>query len=91
MRIYNRALSASEVAQLYAIEAAPILNVRKAVYLDSFKLLVGTNYQVQVSSDMNTWINYGAPFTATNSTWRTTDYWDVENWNSLYFRLQIVP
>lgn len=91
VRIYNRALSSNEVAQLYAIEAAPVLNVRKAVYLDSFSLMVSSNYQVQVSSDMTTWTNYGAQFTATNSTWRTTNYWDVDNWNQLFFRLQVLP
>lgn len=86
-RIYNRALPASQVAQLYAIESSPTLNVRKAVYLDSSNLLVGTNYQVQVSSDLVNWTNFGASFTATNSYWRTTNYWDVANWNQLFFRL----
>jgi hypothetical protein len=87
-RIYNRALSASQVSQLYTIESPLTLNVRKAVYLDSPNLLVGTNYQVQVSSDLKNWTNFGAAFTATNSYWRTTNYWDVVNWNQLYFRLQ---
>lgn len=87
-RIYNRALSASQVSQLYLIESPLTLNVRKAVYLDSPNLLVGTNYQVQVSSDLANWTNFGAAFTATNSYWRTTNYWDVDNWNQLFFRLQ---
>ena len=91
VRIYNRALSASEVQQLYAIESAPILNVRKAVYVDSSNLWVGTNYQMQVSTDLNTWTNYGTKFTATNSTWRSTNYWDVGNWNQLFFRVQVSP
>lgn len=85
-RIYNRALSANQVAQLYAIESSPTLNVRKAVYLDSSNLLIGTNYQVQVSTDLVNWTNFGAAFTATNSYWRTTNYWDVANWNQLFFR-----
>lgn len=91
IRIYNRALSASDVQQLYLIEAPPILSVKKAVYLDTPNLKVGTNYQVQVSSDLNTWTNFGTPFTATNSSWRSTNYWDVDNWNSLFFRLQASP
>jgi len=86
LRIYNRALSVSEVQQLYSTESSPTLNVRKAVYLDSSNLLVGTNYQVQVSSDLINWTNFGAEFTATNSYWRTTNYWDVDNWNELFFR-----
>jgi len=88
LRIYNRALSSNEVAQLYAIESAPILNVRKAVYLDSSNLWVGSNYQVQVSSDLVNWTNFGTVFSATTNTWRTTNYWNVANWNQLFFRLQ---
>lgn len=91
IRIYDRALMDSEVQQLYLLEAPPLLNVKKAVYLDCPNLKVGTNYQLQVSSDLTDWTNYGTPFTATNSSWRTTDYWDVDNWNSLYFRLQVAP
>ncbi len=91
VRFYNRALSSSEVAQLYAIESVPVLNVRKAVYLDSSNLHVGINYQVQVSTDLNTWTNSGGPFTATNSTWRSANYWDVDNWGKLFFRLQVAP
>jgi hypothetical protein len=86
IRIYNRPLSANEVAQLYLIEGN-ILNIHEAVYVDDDYLLVGTNYQLQVSSDLNTWTNQGAAFTATNTYWRSTNYWDVTNWNQLYFRL----
>jgi hypothetical protein len=89
IRIYNRALSSNEVAQLYAIESAPIVNVRKAVYLDSSNLWTGSNYQVQASSDLINWTNQGSVFTATNSYWRSTNYWDVANWNQLFFRLQL--
>ena len=87
VRIYNRALTANQVAQLYAFESTPILNIRRAVYLDSSNLWVGSNYQVQVSSDLVNWTNSGAAFTATNSYWRSTNYWDVANWNQLFFRL----
>jgi Concanavalin A-like lectin/glucanases superfamily len=88
LRIYNRALSASEVSALYAYESAPIVAIQKAVYLTSSNLHAGTNYQVQVSSDLVNWTNSGAAFTATTNVWRTTNYWDVANWNSLFFRLQ---
>ena len=88
VRIYSRALSSNEVVQLNLIESPEVLNIKKAVYLDSPNLKVGTNYQVQVSSNLLNWTNSGAIFTATNSSWRTTNYWDVENWNQLYFRLQ---
>jgi hypothetical protein len=91
IRIFNRALSANEVAQLYALEAPPAtIGIRKAVYLEASNLRLGTNYQLQISSDLNTWTNTGSAFTATNSIWRSTNYWDVD-WNQLYFRFQIVP
>ena len=94
VRIYNRALSTNEIAQLYAIESAPIvsapvLNVQQAIYLTLSNLFIGTNYQLQLSTDMTTWTNYGAIFNATNSTWRSTAYWDVTNANDLFFRLEV--
>ena len=87
VRIYNRALSSNEVSQLHSIEAG-YLTIHKAVYLDSGMLSLGTNYQLQVSSDLLNWTNQGAPFTATDSYWRPTNYWDVENWGTLFFRLK---
>jgi hypothetical protein len=90
-RIYNRALSTNEVAQLYAAEAPTFLNLNKAVYLDSVTLKIGTNYQLQISSDMNTWSNFGSSFTATNYLWSPTNYWNVSDWNQLYFRLKSLP
>ena len=86
-RIYNHALSANEVAQLYFVESPRSLTIHKAVYVDTGGLAVGSNYQFQVSSDLVNWTNQGAPFTATDSYWRSTNYWDVENWDKLFFRL----
>jgi hypothetical protein len=91
LRIYNRALSTNEVAQLYALQFPPILNVQKAVYLTSNNLQTGSNYQVQASSDLVNWTNQGSVFTATTNYWRSTNYWDVANWNQLFFRLQVAP
>jgi hypothetical protein len=91
LRIYNCALSADEVQQLYLFEAPPIINIQTAVYFDSSNLRVGTNYQVQASSDLSTWSNFGPVFTATNTYWRETNYWDVTNANRLFFRLQVSP
>jgi len=91
IRIYNRALSASELQQLYQYESGPWVSLIKAVKPSFNNLNIGANYQLQVSTDLNSWTNYGSSFTATNNNIVYPQYWDVENWNSLYFRLQIVP
>ncbi len=91
IRIYNRALSTNEVQQLFALESAPIVNIQKAVYLTSNNLWAGSNYQVQASSDLINWTNQGSVFTATNSNWQSTNYWNVSDWNQLFFRLQLAP
>ncbi len=74
-----------------APEAAPTINIQKAVYLTSTNLLIGSNYQVQASTDLVNWTNQGAVFTATTRCWQSTNYWNVANWNQLFFRLQQVP
>jgi hypothetical protein len=54
-------------------------------------LVIGLNYQLQVSRDMKTWVNQGSPFTATSSTMIYPQCFHADNWNSLYFRLQLSP
>lgn len=85
-RIYNRALSSNEVAQLYSVEKGNV-NIHKAVYVDTGGLAVGTNYQLQISGDLINWTNQNSPFTATSSYYLFTNYFNVENWNSLFFRV----
>jgi hypothetical protein len=91
LRIYNRALSSNEVQQLYVYESGPRVDLIRAVKPSFTYLALGTNYQLQVSSDLNTWTNEGSPFTATNTSMVYPQYWDVDNWNSLFFRLQVAP
>jgi hypothetical protein len=71
------------------IPSPPLVGIRKAVYVDFSGLAPGTSYQLQTSSNLLTgpWSNYGAPFTATNSTMTYPAYWRVSDWNQLYFRL----
>jgi len=68
---------------------APIINIQKAVYLTSTNLLAGLNYQVQASSDLINWTNQGSVFTATTNVWQSTNYWNVNDWNQLFFRVQL--
>ncbi len=63
----------------------------KAVMPSFSDLLIGTNYQLQISGDLLNWTNQGAPFTATNAAMLYPQYWDVDNWNSLFFRLTVSP
>lgn len=98
VRIYNRALPPSEVHQLYAYEAVepttagePIIDLIKAVRPSFSNLQIGTQYQLQVSSDLNTWTNQGDAFTAMSSSMVFPQYWDVDNWSKLFFRLQKSP
>lgn len=87
VRIYNRALTSSEVAQLYAHESGITVNINKAVFLSSDSLNVGLNYQVQASSDLINWTNQGSVFTATSASWQSANYWPIANWNQIFFRV----
>ena len=69
----------------------PIVNLIKAVKPSFSNLTPTTNYQLQVSADLSNWTNQGSPFTATNTSMVYPQYWDVDNWNQLFFRLQVAP
>ena len=89
--VYNRALSTNEVRELYEYELGPKLALIKAVKPAFSNLFVGTNYQLQVSSDLASWTNHGSPFVATNAATIYPQYFDVDNWGALFFRLQFPP
>jgi len=91
VRLYNRGLSPAEVQQVYAYESQPIVSLRKAVSPSFSNLFLGTNYQLQVSTDLNTWTNNGSSFTPTNTAMAYPQYFDVDNWGQLFFRLQVAP
>jgi hypothetical protein len=69
----------------------PQIGLMKAVKPAFSDLLPGTNYQLQVSLDLKTWTNQGSAFTATNVSMVYPQYFETENWNQHFFRLQIVP
>jgi hypothetical protein len=91
VRIYNLALSPSEVQQLYLSEAGPQVTFVKAFTVDYSNLTIGSNYQLQASADMSAWTNFGTAFTATSIDYTNTDYRRIDNWNQLFFRLQSAP
>jgi hypothetical protein len=76
---------------LYAYESRPLVNLIKIVQPSLANLTIGTNYQLQVSTDLNTWTNNGSVFTATNAAVIYPQYFDVSNWGELFFRLQVAP
>ncbi len=67
-----------------------VVDAQKAVHLTSTNLVVGINYQIQGSADLINWGNQGSGFTATNSTWQSTNHWNVSDSNRFFFRLQVV-
>lgn len=73
------------------LPSQPSVALNEAIVPSFSDLLVGTEYQLQVSSNLSAWTNQGAVFTATNSTSIYPQYFIVSNWNQLYFRLQEVP
>jgi hypothetical protein len=91
VRVYERALSSDEVRQLYQSKAGPQVTLIKAVVPSFSHLFVGTNYQLQVSTDMSSWTNQGQVFTATNASMLYPQYFSVEDWSDLFFRLQKAP
>ena len=86
---WNDAPSSTKLS--YVLESGPRVGLIKAVKPAFDYLAVGTNYQLQVSGDLNTWTNQGSAFSATNSSMVYPQYWDVDNWSQLFFRLQSAP
>jgi concanavalin A-like lectin/glucanase superfamily protein len=88
VRIYNVALSSNQVQQLYQYESLPQIALLEAVVPSFSNLYVGTNYQLQISTNLSgTFTNYGSTFAATNSTMTYPQYFNVANWSQLFFRL----
>jgi hypothetical protein len=54
-------------------------------------LLIGSNYQLQVSENLNSWTNQGAAFTATNPMMIYPGFFAVTNTNQVFFRLEGAP
>jgi hypothetical protein len=91
VRVYNRALSPTEIQQLYQVETGPRVSLVKTVKPSFSNLTLGTKYQLQTSLDSKTWANYGTPFTATNTSMAYPQSWDVSTWNELFFQVQVAP
>jgi hypothetical protein len=72
----------------------PVLSVVQGLgtVTPSFQgLLLGTNYQLQVSTDLSTWSNTGPMFAATNASEAYPQPFGVTNGDRLFFRLRAAP
>ena len=90
VRIYQRALSTNEIQQLYQDQspAPQLTTVAQALRLNTTNLVVGASYQIQNSTDLTNWNNYGAPFIAIST--NSPQYVDVTG--SLgFFRIIFAP
>jgi hypothetical protein len=90
VRLYTRALSSTEVGQLFSLEQSKVgISLASAVVPTFSGLVPGGNYQLQVSPVVDgTYTNYGASFTATNSSMNYSGYFLTTNTTQLYFRVQ---
>jgi len=77
--------------RLSGVSDLPNATMLKTVKPSFSNLILGRSYQVQVAGKLNAWTNQGTPFTATNTSMVYPQYWDVNNWGELFFRLQVAP
>lgn len=92
LRVYNRALSSTEIRELYELESALRLSIRPdqdGVRLDAANLLIGTNYQFQISHDLSDWNDFGSPFQL--NFWSTTSQMAAITNTSAFWRLKSLP
>ena len=85
----NRALSASEVQQLYVYESGPRVDLINIVQPSLSNLTLGANYQLQVLGDFKSWTNSGSAFMTTNSAMIYPQYFEVDSFERLFFRLKL--
>lgn len=90
VRLYNRALSAREVEDLYHYEAPepPALEIAVKTVQIKMRLKPARKYQVQASADLRTWANLGPPFLATTA--EVLQEFNVSE-TGRYFRVNEVP
>ena len=85
---WNDAAATIQVNIGYVLENDAQTDLIKSVKPTFSNLSAGRTYQLQTSTDLANWTNYGSAFTPTNSSMVYTQYFDVPDWNQLFFRLQ---
>lgn len=93
IHIYNRALATNEVYSLYTNEIAGLVPtvgvVVKTIRVNMMQLVPGQTYQLEQSTNLNSWTDIGSSFAATNS----TAYYDVDVIGTVagFFRVVELP
>jgi len=90
VRIYDRALSVSEIEQLFLYESRPSLGLSREITVSFTNLWPGRSYQLQTSPDLGLWTNFGSPFLATNSEMTYGHFFDTNDFPRRFFRLEIM-
>jgi hypothetical protein len=54
-------------------------------------LMAGQTYQLELANDLSSWRPFGSIMLATNTIWKSPDYWRVADTNRLFFRLKMLP
>lgn len=62
-----------------------------AVIPSAQSLMLGQNYQLETTDNLNLWMNYESSFFATNSSWSSPGYWLLRDDDSVFFRLRMLP
>lgn len=89
--VNSRVFSAAGNPEMLVIVPDPQVGLKKAVKPTFRNLQMGLNYQLQISGDTSNWTNQGEVFTATNGVMEYPQYWDVDNWGALFFRVKTTP
>jgi len=89
VRIYERALSDSEIEQLFLHESRPVLKASPGITLSFANLQPGRSYQLQMSLALGFWTNFGSAFVATNSEIAYGHLFDANESFQTLFRLEM--
>ena len=86
VRIYNRALSDSEVQSLYTTDFPSELTIYTAIEL-GFLTQSNKIYQLQASPDLSTWTNFDSQIQGTGTNWFKT--YSIRSQPQLFYRIQV--
>lgn len=81
-------VSSTPASEYEPFPVVSLNELNEAVKLSFSNLTVGLSYQLEGSTNLNTWTNLGVPFQATNTGMAYPTNFDVNDSGQLFFRLQ---